>query len=256
MSSLDNENETSIIERTVDIGNDERALGDLSVDEFDTVLRNGMDIYMDGFLKRYKPVITYEESWNRGIEEILRRRGEQAYGYSWMHHECIGYFQLRHNILWISGIVFGTLFTGGGLATVGFNVSKFISMATIIGTVSSPAIAYATGQAQYEKRSEEHRDLEGKYKNLRDLIEEELKKAPVDRCDAEKFMEGTRKEMNELMDPENSPNIPKSVAKAYKKFIKSNNYDYTMSLPVIAGGSGHISLRKKDIRATVVPKEV
>jgi len=234
-----------IIEHTVNIDDDDRALGDLSVYEMKDVLGDSLDDYMHNFLKKYKPEITFEESWNQGIEEVLRRRGEQAYGYSWMHHECIEYFLFRHKVMWVSGILFGVLFAGGGLTTVGLDTSKFVSMSAIAGTISSPVIAYLTGQVQYEKRAEDHRDLEGKYKNLRDLIEEELKKDLTARRDAEKFMEETRKEMNELMDPENSPNIPSTVSKRYKRFLKRSNQLGSVSLPTIAGGSGHISLRRK-----------
>lgn len=233
----------NFMERVVEISDDERALGDLSVEEMRAIMTDQMNDYMKNFLKRYKPTITYEDTWNHGIEEKLRARGEQAYGYAWMHNECVPYFERRHKIIWVTGILFGLTFAGGGVATIGLDLPKFFPLLSFGGTTLSPVIAYLSGNIKYDKRSIDHSELKGKYENLKDEIEEELKKDRVDRVDAEKFMEETRKKLYELSDPENSPNIPKIISKKYGAFLKISN-QLNLSRPVIAGGKGGISIKK------------
>jgi hypothetical protein len=241
LSSLPIDTPLNMVEHVVQVTDDDRALGDLSVNELRESLVE--------IIKQYGSLMggrdsSYAHTWNSNKEEMLKKWGEEAFGYLWMHHECVEYYEKRDRKLWIPAAILGVMFTGTGLATLGFGLPVFVAALTFIGTGSGTALSAIHAQMKYSKRSQNHKEMEALYSDFVNQIKEELAKDRKERRNGTLFVEWSRKTLRKLMDPERAPNVPKEIVDRYREYIKNSRMNIAM--PAIAGGSGHISIRVTD----------
>lgn len=225
MSSFDTYNSNLSLnenEHIVNSTDDDRALVDLSVNEFKEVLGETTG------------TLNSSRSWSSSKESMLQQWAQEAYGYRWMHNRCIEYFQRKDKRWWISAAIISILFSGGGITSLGLGLPLLVNVITYAGVGLGTGLSVIHANLKYSALAEKHKEFESMYNNFIKQIQEELAKKRDERHNGTKFIESSRKEIKRLMDPKDSPYIPIKIINMYKKFITKSKLNIHM--PPIAGG--------------------
>ena len=174
--------------------------------------------------------------WNPALEEIIRKEGEQAEVYYYLHNKAYGWSQRRNDIIQIPVIVLSTL-TGFFSATS--NIIPSIALGAI--SISVGILGTLNSYYKFSQRSESHKIISLLYLKIYKTIEIELALPITQRTDASTLLKELRQSMSQI--GEQAPPIPDSIIKLFKDNFKEAN----TSRPIIANGLDPIRIYKESI---------
>lgn len=172
--------------------------------------------------------------WNPALEEIIRKEGEQAEAFFWLHNQASLWAQRRNDAIQIPVIVLSTL-TGFFSATT--NLIPMVALGGIsvfVGILSTLNSYY-----KFSQRCESHKIISLLYLKIYKTIEVELALPISQRTDANVLLKELRQSMSQI--GEQSPMMPDSIIKLFKLNFK----DGSTSRPIIANGLDSIKIFKE-----------
>jgi len=161
--------------------------------------------------------------WNTQMAVYVKRMGQRAGGYKWMHSQASRYFTKRFQWIGITAIIVNALATAGDIPYVtncqqDLNWIKIIAI--ILGFLVTIAMAFQQFK-DYGARSSKHTTSEANYAALYDHIQQQLRKNSRDRQDANDYVEWIAKELNDLKGA--SPLIPPGILIQYRQIVQGKN---------------------------------
>lgn len=167
---------------------------------------------------------TYEQGWSKLRTAYVRRMGERAGGYRWMHGQAA-----KHFTRWYYGVGY-TVIIVQALANIG-NIPYVAACQTelnwikwcaiVIGFLVTIVMAFQQLR-DFGSRRSMHFMAEQSYGGLYEQIRQEVQKNTWERQDAEKYMEWISKDFNELKLA--GPAIPASILNTYRSKIAGTSY--------------------------------
>lgn len=174
--------------------------------------------------------------WNPGLEEVLRKEGEEGANFFWLHNRASVQATWNNDIINIPSIILQTV-TGFLSATGGLVPPLVLGSISVFTGVLSTLLSYY----KFSARAEAHRMCAQLYLKIYKKIEIELSLPQEQRMPAEKLLEEIREKMARV--GEVAPDIPESVLKEYKIKFK----DGETKKPIIANGIDKIVVFKADV---------
>jgi hypothetical protein len=174
--------------------------------------------------------------WGTGIEEVLRKEGEEAESLFWAHNRASVRASRNNDIINIPSIILQTV-TGFLSATGGLVPPLALGAFSVFTGVLSTLLSYY----KFSARAEAHRMSAQLYMKIYKKIEIELSLPPEQRVQADKLLEEVRDKLARVA--EIAPDIPETVIAEYKIKFK----DGEAKKPIIMNGLDRISVYKKDI---------
>jgi hypothetical protein len=178
--------------------------------------------------------------WGVGIEEVLRKEGEEAESLFWAHNRASVRASRNNDIINIPSIILQTV-TGFLSATGGLVPPLALGAFSVFTGVLSTLLSYY----KFSARAEAHRMSAQLYMKIYKKIEIELSLPPEQRVQADKLLEEVRDKLARVA--EIAPDIPETVIAEYKIKFK----DGEAKKPIIMNGLDRINIYKKD---TLQPK--
>jgi len=188
--------------------------------------------------KRQEKEKLFNNSWNSTQENLLRIRGEQAFGYKWMHDRSRKNIEWYSNVIGIFGIIFGTISGTGAFINTIVNsdvVEIVVGTSAYIGTISTILLKYLT----LETTAMEHKRSADRFHALGSEIKNQLAMFRHERKSGNEYMEATRLQFDRLI--AEAPIIDTDISEEFtQKFGKTN-----IAKPDIADGIDAIAIRTK-----------
>ena len=169
--------------------------------------------------------------WNIDLENIIKKQGEQAQTFYWLHNESSQWASWRNNIIQIPSIILASV---TGFLSATSNILPPVAtggLSLLVGILNTINSYY-----KYSQRSEGHRMVALMYLKLYKNIEIELSLPIHQRTDAGKLLSGMRDKLSRIL--EVAPPIPKGIINKYKNTFKNH---YT-SLPILIVGPEKINI--------------
>ena len=173
--------------------------------------------------------------WGTGIEEVLRKEGEEAESLFWAHNRASVRASRNNDIINIPSIILQTV-TGFLSATGGLVPPLALGAFSVFTGVLSTLLSYY----KFSARAEAHRMSAQLYMKIYKKIEIELSLPPEQRVQADKLLEEVRDKLARVA--EIAPDVPETVIAEYKIKFK----DGEAKKPIIMNGLDRISVYKKE----------
>jgi hypothetical protein len=173
--------------------------------------------------------------WGTGIEEVLRKEGEEAESLFWAHNRASVKASRNNDIINIPSIILQTV-TGFLSATGGLVPPLALGAFSVFTGVLSTLLSYY----KFSAKAEAHRMSAQLYMKIYKKIEIELSLPPEQRVQADKLLEEVRDKLARVA--EIAPDVPETVIAEYKIKFK----DGEAKKPIIMNGLDRISVYKKE----------
>lgn len=185
--------------------------------------------------------------WNYGIQLMLKKIGEKAAGYKYMHKQDQFYMEKVNNRYWIVEIVLlailGALTSGefvGLLADTGLR-SNIIGLIIITGLqvvfiAGSGVVKNLRENGQYPTLIWQHQYMSAKFNEINLEVQEQISLNLADRASDKDFLKSVIKTYNHLM--ETAPSIRETTIENY--INGTNSYD--IYRPLIVGAFDQIEI--------------
>jgi hypothetical protein len=174
--------------------------------------------------------------WGTGIEEVLRKEGEEAESLFWAHNRASVKASRNNDIINIPSIILQTV-TGFLSATGGLVPPLALGAFSVFTGILSTLLSYY----KFSAKAEAHRMSAQLYMKIYKKIEIELSLPPEQRVQADKLLEEVRDKLARV--GEIAPDVPETVIAEYKVKFK----DGEAKKPIIMNGLDRINVYKKDI---------
>jgi hypothetical protein len=163
--------------------------------------------------------------WSPGLEEVLRKEGEEAESHFWLHNRSSVVSTRNNDMINIPSIVLQTL-TGFLSATGGLVPALVLGSISVFTGVLSTLLSYY----KFSAKAEAHRMSAQMYLKIYKKIEIELSLPPDQRVAPIKLLEEVRDKLARVS--EVAPDIPQIIIAEYKKQFKNGD----TKKPIIANG--------------------
>tara|TARA_R110000868_G_scaffold38213_1_gene133979 strand:- start:601 stop:1197 length:597 start_codon:yes stop_codon:yes gene_type:complete len=163
--------------------------------------------------------------WSPGLEEVLRKEGEEAESHFWLHNRSSVVSTRNNDMINIPSIVLQTL-TGFLSATGGLVPALVLGSISVFTGVLSTLLSYY----KFSAKAEAHRMSAQLYLKIYKKIEIELSLPPDQRVAPLKLLEEVRDKLARVS--EVAPDIPQIIIADYKKQFKNGD----TKKPIIANG--------------------
>ena len=178
--------------------------------------------------------------WADGIEDVLRKEGEEAESLFWAHNRASVVANRNNDIINIPSIILQTL-TGFLSATGGLVPPLALGAVSVFTGVLSTLLSYY----KFSARAEAHRMSAQLYMKVYKKIEIELALPQEQRAPADKLLEEVRDRLARAA--EVAPDIPEAVIEDYKKKFKDGN----AKKPILFNGLDRIMVYRAPIAASL-----
>lgn len=175
--------------------------------------------------------------WSPGLEEVLRKEGEEAESHFWLHNRSSVVSTRNNDIINIPSIVLQTL-TGFLSATGGLVPPLVLGSISVFTGVLSTLLSYY----KFSAKAEAHRMSAQLYLKIYKKIEIELSLPPEQRIAPLKLLEEVRDKLARVS--EVAPDVPQVIIAEYKKQFKNGD----TKKPIIANGLDKIKVYTKPIK--------
>lgn len=172
--------------------------------------------------------------WSSGLEEVLRKEGEEAEGLFWLHNRSSVTATRNNDMINIPSIILQTI-TGFLSATGGLVPPLALGAFSVFTGVLSTLLSYY----KFSARAEAHRMCSQLYLKIYKKIEIELSLPPDQRLEPLKLLEEVRDKLARVS--EIAPDIPVAIIADFKKEFKEGN----TKKPIIANGLDKILVYMK-----------
>lgn len=169
-------------------------------------------------------IITNISEWSKEQEKLLAEWSEKAQCYRWLHSHAERQYRNGNFSFTIPIIIMSTLTGSANFAVDSYVPSQYHQYAQVtIGAVNILAGILSTLQnfLRYAESNEAHRNASITWSKFGRNIRIELSLSRIRRKNASDFLKIYRSEYNRLL--EQSPLIPKSTLRKFKKLFKNNN---------------------------------
>lgn len=163
--------------------------------------------------------------WSSGLEEVLRKEGEEAEGLFWLHNRSSVTATRNNDLINIPSIILQTI-TGFLSATGGLVPPLALGAFSVFTGVLSTLLSYY----KFSARAEAHRMCSQLYLKIYKKIEIELSLPPDQRLEPLKLLEEVRDKLARVS--EIAPDIPVTIIADFKKEFKGGD----TKKPIIANG--------------------
>jgi hypothetical protein len=163
--------------------------------------------------------------WSPGLEEVLRKEGEEAESLFWLHNRSSVVSTRNNDMINIPSIVLQTI-TGFLSATGGLVPALVLGSISVFTGVLSTLLSYY----KFSAKAEAHRMSAQLYLKIYKKIEIELSLPPDQRVAPIKLLEEVRDKLARVS--EVAPDVPQIIIAEYKKQFK----DGDTKKPIIANG--------------------
>jgi hypothetical protein len=163
--------------------------------------------------------------WSSGLEEVLRKEGEEAEGLFWLHNRSSVTATRNNDLINIPSIILQTI-TGFLSATGGLVPPLALGAFSVFTGVLSTLLSYY----KFSARAEAHRMCSQLYLKIYKKIEIELSLPPDQRLQPLKLLEEVRDKLARVS--EIAPDIPVAIIADFKKEFKGGE----TKKPIIANG--------------------
>ena len=167
--------------------------------------------------------VKQRKGWNNYVAISVKRLGQRAGGYKWMHSQSSIFYNRCYQWFGILAAVLNTLSTAGNFPFIVTCQNEF-TVLKISALIVQAIVTFAMWYTQFKSfgsRSEAHRNSEANFGALYDQIRAQLQKNSKDRQDAHDYYEWITSELRNLK--EASPLIPSWILKRYRILIKDQN---------------------------------
>jgi len=175
--------------------------------------------------------------WSPGLEEVLRKEGEEAESHFWLHNRSSVISTRNNDIINIPSIVLQTL-TGFLSATGGLVPPLVLGGISVFTGVLSTLLSYY----KFSAKAEAHRMSAQLYLKIYKKIEIELSLPPEQRIAPLKLLEEVRDKLARVS--EVAPDVPQVIIAEYKKQFKNGD----TKKPIIANGLDKIKVYVKPVK--------
>jgi hypothetical protein len=175
--------------------------------------------------------------WSPGLEEVLRKEGEEAESHFWLHNRSSVVSTRNNDMINIPSIVLQTL-TGFLSATGGLVPALVLGSISVFTGVLSTLLSYY----KFSAKAEAHRMSAQLYLKIYKKIEIELSLPPQQRIAPLKLLEEVRDKLARVS--EVAPDVPQIIIAEYKKQFK----DGDTKKPIIANGLDKIVVYAKTLK--------
>ena len=172
--------------------------------------------------------------WSPGLEEVLRKEGEEAESHFWLHNRSSVVSTRNNDMINIPSIILQTL-TGFLSATGGLVPALVLGSISVFTGVLSTLLSYY----KFSAKAEAHRMSAQLYLKIYKKIEIELSLPPDQRVAPIKLLEEVRDKLARVS--EVAPDIPQIIIAEYKKQFKNGD----TKKPIIANGLDKITVYVK-----------
>lgn len=163
--------------------------------------------------------------WSPGLEEVLRKEGEESQSLFWLHNQSSILATRNNDILQIPSIILQTV-TGFLSAASGMVPAMALGSISVLTAIMSTVLSYY----KFSAKAEAHRMSSQLYLKIYKKIEVELSLPYSQRTNPLKLLEEVRDKLARVA--EVAPDIPESIIVKYKvNFAKGET-----KAPVIANG--------------------
>ena len=180
--------------------------------------------------------------WNTGLEEVLRKEGEEGAAMFYMHNRASVLATRNNDMINIPSIVLQTV-TGFLSATGGLVPALALGAISVFTGVLSTLLSYY----KFSARAEAHRMSAQLYLKIYKKIEIELSLPIEQRMAPVKLLEEVRDKLARV--GEVAPDIPETVLNEYKKKF----HDGEAKKPIIANGIDKIVVYHAPEKPVEVP---
>jgi hypothetical protein len=163
--------------------------------------------------------------WSPGLEEVLRKEGEEAEGLFFLHNRSSVISTLRNDMINIPSIILQTV-TGFLSATGGLVPPLALGAISVFTGILSTILSYY----KFSAKAEAHRMCSQLYLKIYKKIEIELSLPPEQRLPPLKLLEEIRDKLARVS--EVAPDIPESIIADFRKRFKEGE----TKKPIIANG--------------------
>ena len=183
--------------------------------------------------------------WSTGLEEVLRKEGEEGAAMFWLHNRASVVATRMNDMINIPSIVLQTI-TGFLSATNGLVPALALGAVSVFTGVLSTLLSYY----KFSARAEAHRMSAQLYLKIYKKIEIELSLPIEQRMAPIKLLEEVREKLARV--GEVAPDIPESVLAEYKKQF----HDGEAKKPIIANGIDKIVVYHAPEKVAVAPSMI
>ena len=176
--------------------------------------------------------------WSPGLEEVMRKEGEESESLFWLHNRASVRASWNNDIINIPSIILQTL-TGFLSATGGLVPPLALGAISVFTGILSTILSYY----KFSAMGEAHKMSAQLYLKIYKKIEIELSLPHEQRMQPIKLLEEIRDKLARV--GEVAPDIPESVIADYKK----NFHDGDTKKPIIANGLDKIIVFKPEAAA-------
>lgn len=163
--------------------------------------------------------------WGPGLEEVLRKEGEESQSFFWMHNRASVSATFNNDVINIPSIILQTL-TGFLSATGGLVPPLVLGSISVFTGVLSTLLSYY----KFSARAEAHRMSAQLYLKIYKKIEIELSLPIEQRMLPVRLLEEVRDKLARV--GEVAPDVPETVLSEYRKKF----HDGEAKKPIIANG--------------------
>lgn len=184
-------------------------------------------------------------SWGPGLEEVLRKEGEESQSFFWMHNRASVAANFNNDIINIPSIILQTL-TGFLSATGGLVPPLVLGSVSVFTGILSTLLSYY----KFSARAEAHRMSSQLYLKIYKKIEIELSLPVEQRTEPVKLLEEVRDTLARI--GEVAPDIPEPVLAEYRKRF----HDGEAKKPIIANGLDKIVVYQAPEKVAATPSMI
>lgn len=171
--------------------------------------------------------------WSPGLEEVLRKEGEESQGLFWLHNQSSLVSTRNNDWIQIPSIILQTV-TGFLSATSGLVNPMVLGSMSVLTAIMTTILSYY----KFSAKAEAHRMSAMLYLKIYKKIEVELSLPYTQRTDPLKLLEEVREKLARVQ--EVAPDVPETVITKYKvNFSKGDT-----KAPIIANGLDRIVVYK------------
>jgi hypothetical protein len=164
-----------------------------------------------------------ERGWNTYLAVYVKRMGQRAGGYKWMHSQASVYYNRCYQWVGVSCIIVNTIATAGEfpyVITCQTDLNWIKWTAIVLSVIVTIALTFQQFKS-FGGRSSDHSHSEANYSALYDQIKVQLHRNSRERQDANDYVDWIAKEFISLK--EGSPVIPEWIWKKYRAKIAGKN---------------------------------
>ena len=197
--------------------------------------------------------------WCSKQESLLKRWGEKAAGYRWLHNHARPKYKRQHDYLSYPSIIIASITGVGGFAVLNPSGNENIEQTTrtkiliiqymfaflnVLGGILTSLSKFS----QCQRLSENHSVMCIQYSKFYRLIDMELSLDVKHRADVVEFVSNSRDEYDRLLDE--APDIPSDSIHAFNKEFpdKDNKPDVCNGLNIIPDDNSVVSRKHETVK--------